>query len=174
MAVHVLGPVLMTELLRPALRASARGARVLLVTSGGMYAQALRADDPEYRSGSYSPSTAYARSKRAQVELAPVLDRHWHPDGAGVWATHPGWAATPGITESLPRFKRITGPILRDADGGADTTVWLAAAEPAPPSGGLWHDRRQRPTHFLPKTRTSPEDRDRMWDWVVEQTGIDA
>jgi len=67
MAVHVLGPVLMTELLRPTLRES-DGPRVLLVTSGGMYSQKLRADDPEYLTGDYSPTTAYARSKRAQVE----------------------------------------------------------------------------------------------------------
>src|SRR5512133_2522974 len=67
MAVHLLGPVLMTELLRPRLR----DARVVLVTSGGMYGQRLRADDPELRSGEYSPTAAYARSKRAQVELLP-------------------------------------------------------------------------------------------------------
>ena len=128
MAVHVLGPVLMTELLRPTLRES-DGPRVLLVTSGGMYSQKLRADDPEYLTGDYSPTTAYARSKRAQVELLPVLQERWGPEGTRVWATHPGWAGTPGVAESLPRFNKLTGPVLRDADGGADTTVWLAATD---------------------------------------------
>jgi NAD(P)-dependent dehydrogenase (short-subunit alcohol dehydrogenase family) len=170
-AVHVLGPVLMTELLRPSFAASG-GARVMLVTSGGMYAQALRADDPEYLRGSYSPTEAYARSKRAQVELLPILQQRWAPDGCLVWATHPGWAATPGVAESLPRFDRLTKPILRDGPGGADTTVWLSAVQPAPPGGGLWHDRRQRPTHFLPRTRPRAGDVDRMWAWVAEQTGI--
>jgi NAD(P)-dependent dehydrogenase (short-subunit alcohol dehydrogenase family) len=171
MAVHVLGPVLMTELLRPTLRESDRP-RVLMVTSGGMYGQPLRADDPEYLEGDYSPSTAYARSKRAQVELLPVLQRRWGVEGAHVWATHPGWASTPGITESLPGFSRLTRPILRDADGGADTTVWLAAVEPPPRGGGLWHDRRQRPTSFLPRTRPASADVERMWTWVTEQTGL--
>jgi NAD(P)-dependent dehydrogenase (short-subunit alcohol dehydrogenase family) len=173
MAVHVLGPVLMTELLRPALRES-DGPRVLLVTSGGMYGQPLRADDPEYVKGDYSPTTAYARSKRAQVELLPVLQRRWGVEGAHVWATHPGWAATPGVADSLPRFNRLTGPILRDADGGADTTVWLAAVEPPPRGGGLWHDRRPRPTSFLPSTRTDAGATERLWAWVTEQTGISA
>jgi NAD(P)-dependent dehydrogenase (short-subunit alcohol dehydrogenase family) len=173
MAVHVLGPVLMTELLRPTLRES-DGPRVLLVTSGGMYTQKLRADDPEYLTGDYSPTTAYARSKRAQVELLPVLQQRWGSEGAHVWATHPGWAGTPGVAESLPRFNKLTGPVLRDADGGADTTVWLAATDPAPAAGGLWHDRRQRPTHFLPTTRTPTADTERMWDWVAEETGIGA
>jgi NAD(P)-dependent dehydrogenase (short-subunit alcohol dehydrogenase family) len=175
MAVHVLGPVLMTELLRD--RLAGHDARVVLVTSGGMYGQVLRTDDPEYREGTYSGTTAYARSKRAQVELLPILAPRWGAVAAGrigVHATHPGWAATPGVTESLPTFDKVMGPLLRTAEGGADTTVWLSAAAPQPPSGRLWHDRRARPTHFLPRTRTGEEDRARMWAWVSEQTGIEA
>lgn len=170
MSLHVLGPVLMTELLRPRLA----GARVVFVTSGGMYGQRLRADDPDYLAGDYSPTTAYARSKRAQVELLPVLDGRWGEDGISVHATHPGWADTPGVVDSLPTFHRLTGPFLRDAAGGADTTVWLAATEPAPAGGRLWHDRRSRPFHLLPRTRTGADQRGLMWDWVVEQTGIPA
>jgi NAD(P)-dependent dehydrogenase (short-subunit alcohol dehydrogenase family) len=172
MSLHVLGPVLMTELLRPVL--TGHDARVIFVTSGGMYGQALRADDPEYLRGEYSPTTSYARSKRAQVELLPVLAEHWSSDRIGVHATHPGWADTPGVVESLPKFHRLTGPLLRDAAGGADTTVWLAATTPQPRSGELWHDRRSRPTHLLRRTRTSDTERDTMWAWVREQTGLDA
>ena len=171
MAVHVLGPVLMTELLLPRLRTGG-DARVVEVTSGGMYAQALRADDPEYHQGRYSPTTAYARSKRAQVELAPVLGERWAPDGVGVHVTHPGWADTPGVVESLPRFHQLTAPLLRDAAGGADTTVWIAATEPQPASGGLWHDRRARPSHVLPRTRRPDADTRRMWEWVQEAVGL--
>jgi NAD(P)-dependent dehydrogenase (short-subunit alcohol dehydrogenase family) len=172
MALHVLGPVLMTELLRPAL--TGHDARVVLVTSGGMYAQALRADDPDYLRGDYSPTTAYARSKRAQVELLPVLASRWALTGPGVHATHPGWADTPGVEESLPRFHRLTRPLLRDAAGGADTTIWLAATGRQPRSGQLWHDRRSRPTQPLWHTRTGDEERHALWDWVRAQTGLDG
>jgi NAD(P)-dependent dehydrogenase (short-subunit alcohol dehydrogenase family) len=172
MALHVLGPVLMTQLLQPVL--ARHDARVILVTSGGMYGQALRADDPEYRRGEYSPTTAYARSKRAQVELLPVLARRWSGPGIGVHATHPGWADTPGVQDSLPRFHQLTGPLLRDAESGAHTTVWLAASGPQPRSGRLWHDRRPRPTHLLRRTRTGDDERATMWEWVREQTGIGA
>src|SRR4051794_38849160 len=172
MALHVLGPVHMTELLRPVL--SGHDARTILVTSGGMYGQALRADDPEYHRGDYSPTTAYARSKRAQVELLPLLAARWSRPGEGVHATHPGWADTPGVAESLPRFHRLTGPLLRDAAGGADTTVWLAAVAPQPRSGQLWHDRRRRPTHLLHRTRSTEAERGAMWDWVRRQTGLEA
>jgi NAD(P)-dependent dehydrogenase (short-subunit alcohol dehydrogenase family) len=170
MAVHVLGPVLMSELLRP--RLAGHDGRVLLVTSGGMYGQRLRDDDPDFHRGAYSPTTAYARSKRGQVELLPVLAGRWSGDGILVGATHPGWADTPGVVESLPTFHRITGPLLRDAEGGADTTVWLAATEPAPGSGLLWHDRRPRPTHLLRRTRTGDAERDRFWAWVREQLSL--
>lgn len=168
MALHVLGPVLMTELLRPRLS----GGRVVMVTSGGMYSQRLRDDDPEYLSGDYAPPTAYARSKRAQIELLPTLSERWSVDGISVHATHPGWADTPGVVDSLPTFHRITGPLLRDAEGGADTTVWLAANPVEPQSGRLWHDRRSRPTHLLRRTRTGAAERDRLWSWVQEQLGL--
>lgn len=168
MAVHVLGPVLMTDLLTDRMP----GGRVVLVTSGGMYAQRLRDDDPEYLDGRYSPTTAYARSKRAQVELLPLLQRRWATARLDVHATHPGWADTPGVAESLPGFRRLTGPLLRDAAGGADTTVWLSAVEPPPRGGQLWHDRRPRPTQLLPTTRTGAVERERLWAWVAEQTGL--
>ncbi|GAA2146652.1 SDR family NAD(P)-dependent oxidoreductase [Nocardioides koreensis] len=168
MALHVLGPVLMTELLRPRLG----DARVVMVTSGGMYGQRLRADDPGYLQGDYSPTTAYARSKRAQVELLPVLDQRWGGSGISVHVTHPGWADTPGVVDSLPTFHRVTGPLLRDAEGGADTTVWLAATQPVPTGGMLWHDRRPRPFHLLRRTRTGEDERAQLWDWVRAQLDL--
>lgn len=170
MAVHVLGPVLMTDLLRPVL---ADGARIIMVTSGGMYAQKLRADDPEYLTGGYSPTTAYARSKRAQVELLPLLGERWG-SGVLVYATHPGWADTPGVEESLPTFRRLTRPVLRDAEGGAETTVWLTATEPPPPTCTLVHDRRVRPTHLRSGTRSGAGDVARMWSWVRTAARLDV
>jgi NAD(P)-dependent dehydrogenase (short-subunit alcohol dehydrogenase family) len=171
MALHLLAPVLLTERIVPVL---APQARVLLVTSGGMYAQRLRDDDPEYLRGEYSGTTAYARSKRAQVDLLPVLQERWRRRGLSVYATHPGWADTPGVLTSLPTFHKVTGPFLRDLRQGADTTVWLAATEPAPPPGGLWHDRRERPSALTQRTRSTPEQRARMWRWVEESLGLAA
>lgn len=170
MALHVLAPVLMTDLLGERLQ----DARVIMVTSGGMYTQRLRDDDPEYLDGDYSPTTAYARSKRAQIELLPILQRRWEPRGVDVHATHPGWADTPGVADSLPTFRKVTGPLLRDAAGGADTTVWLSATEPAPVGGRLWHDRQPRPTQLLRRTRTGAAERNRLWAWVTEQLGLDS
>jgi NAD(P)-dependent dehydrogenase (short-subunit alcohol dehydrogenase family) len=174
MAVHLVGPVVMTEALRGPLSSGAAGGRVVLVSSGGMYAQPLHADDPGYTTGDYSPTTSYARSKRWQVELAPLLADRWGADGTTVATMHPGWADTPGVRESLPTFRRITRPVLRDDAQGADTSVWLTAVEPAPPTGRFWHDRVERPTHLLPTTRGSDRDRARAWDWLREAAGLDG
>ena len=126
----------------------------------------VRADDPDYRTGDYSPTTAYARSKRWQVEMAPLLGERWTPDGITVATMHPGWADTPGVQESLPRFRSITRPVLRDDAQGADTSVWLSAVEPAPPTGRFWHDRVERPTSLLPSTRPSDDVRATAWAWL--------
>lgn len=168
MAVHLLGPVVMTE----ALRGPLAGGRVVLVSSGGMYGQPLRADDPGYTTGDYAPATSYARSKRWQVEMAPLLADRWAGDGITVATMHPGWADTPGVQESLPRFRAITRPVLRDDAQGADTSVWLVAAEPPPPTGKFWHDRVERPTSLLPTTRPSADVRVRAWAWLTEAAGL--
>jgi NAD(P)-dependent dehydrogenase (short-subunit alcohol dehydrogenase family) len=169
-AVHVLGPVLMTDLLLDPLSQS--HGRVVLVSSGGMYAQSLPVDDPEYLEGDYKPATAYARSKRIQVTVLPHLVQRWRPRDVAVHAMHPGWADTPGVADSLPGFRKVTRPILRDAAGGADSSVWLVGAQPGPPGGCLWHDRRTRPTHVVPWTRESSDDRAAMWAWVRDAAGL--
>jgi NAD(P)-dependent dehydrogenase (short-subunit alcohol dehydrogenase family) len=169
-ATHVLGPVLLTELLLPLL--SGHDARVVLVSSGGMYSQRLPVDDPEYRAGDYRGATAYARSKRMQVALSPLLQERWAAYGVTVHAMHPGWADTPGVATSLPVFRALMRPLLRDADAGADTVVWLAATSRRLPGGRFWHDRAQRPTHYLRGTRELPGDRDRLRDWVLAAAGL--
>ncbi|HKI39163.1 MAG TPA: SDR family NAD(P)-dependent oxidoreductase [Mycobacterium sp.] len=172
LATHVLGPVLLTELLLPML-AKSSDPRVILVSSGGMYTQPLPANDPEYRGGRYSGATAYARTKRIQVAFTPILARRWEPQRIRVYCTHPGWADTPGVAMSLPAFRAITGPILRTAEEGGDTAVWLAATEPAPPTGLFWHDRRPRPEHYLPLTRYGDTDLHRVWRYCATAAGLE-
>ncbi|MFL0238318.1 SDR family NAD(P)-dependent oxidoreductase [Mycobacterium sp. SMC-17] len=168
LATHVLGPVLLTELLLPALTA-APDPRVVLMSSGGMYTQSLPVDDIEYRRGHYRGATAYARSKRVQVALTPLLARRW-PE-LMVAAMHPGWADTPGVAQSLPGFRRLTRPILRTSEQAADTAVWLTATEPAPVSGQFWHDRRIRPTHYLP-TRDDDARVRQVWQYCAAAIGL--
>lgn len=169
-ALHVLGPVLMTELLLPVLRG--HDARVVLVTSGGMYTQRLPVRDPDYERGEYRGTVAYARSKRMQVALAPLMQQRWSAAGLRVHVMHPGWADTPGVATSLPLFRKVTGPLLRDTEQGADTVVWLAATEPQPDGGRLWMDRAERPAHYRRSTRESAAEREQVWAWVLDAAGL--
>lgn len=172
-ATHVLGPIRLTEGLLPALRRSRAGARVIMIASGGMYTQPLPVDDPEFRRGDYRPAAAYARSKRMQVELTPVLSRRWEPHRVAVYAMHPGWVATPGLARSLPVFRSAMRPLLRSPEAGADTAAWLAATEPAPAGGTFWHDRRRRPTSYRSATRPDRRQVDTLWDWAARAAGLE-
>ncbi|WP_207787020.1 SDR family NAD(P)-dependent oxidoreductase [Actinomycetospora cinnamomea] len=174
LATHVLGPFLLTRELRPVLRAGAgptAPSRVVFVSSGGMYTAPLRLDDPESREGDWSGGAVYARTRRMQVVLAELLADDLAGDGIVVHSMHPGWADTPGVARSLPGFHRVTGPLLRTDEQGADTVVWLqAAAEPGHSTGVFWHDRAPRPTHWLPRAAESPQARAALWTLCVSDT----
>lgn len=167
-ATMVLGPHLLSRELLPVLGA---GSRVIWVASGGMYTQKLDVDDVEMGPDDYRGSVAYARAKRAQVVLAKEWAGRLRDTGVAVHAMHPGWADTPGLHEGLPTFTKLIGPLLRDVDEGADTIVWLIAAEEgATSTGSFWHDRAARPTEKLPGTATSDEEQARLWNLVERLT----
>lgn len=173
LAVHVLGPHLMTALLGDALRA-APAPSVVWMSSGGMYGARLHADDAddiEYRRGTYDGVRAYARTKRMQVVLAQEWARCDSTGRALVASMHPGWVATPGVQEHLPRFERLTRPLLRREDDGADTAVWLVATRPESRAPHFWHDRAQRPVTLPGQREPSAEAVTRLVDHVVKATG---
>jgi NAD(P)-dependent dehydrogenase (short-subunit alcohol dehydrogenase family) len=162
-ATNVLGPFLLTSLLLPSLLAAAPS-RVITVSSGGMYTARLRPGDLQLEDEAFDGARFYAHTKRAQVALNRIWARSFPADHIAFHAMHPGWVDTPGLRTSLPRFRRLMGPLLRDAHQGADTVVWLGThphLEPA--TGGFWHDRAPRPEHRLRSTRETPEDRERLW-----------
>jgi len=170
-ATLVVGPFTLISGLLPLLR-STRGARVIAVTSGGMYAQRLDLDDLQSETGPFSGTLAYARAKRAQVALVREWARRLGTSGVTVNAMHPGWAETPGLAEALPAFHRVMRPLLRTADEGIDTLLWLATDPEAGARGGeLFLDRLPRPFDRFPGTRLTVTDRRRLWDIVVELAG---
>lgn len=158
-ATHVLGPyVLVTEL--AGLLSKSDPGRVINVTSGGMYGQALPADDLETLGDDYGPKKVYARTKRAEMILTEQLADLYADSDIVVHAMHPGWADTKGVRQWLPVFRMLTRPIIRSPEEGADTIVWLGGApEAARSTGRLWHDRRPRQTHLVDSTKESDDDR---------------
>ena len=134
-------------------------ATVINMTSGGGYnmplmVAMLNVTDPAKYNGVF----AYGFHKRAQI----VLNQYWRDTygsrGIAFYVMHPGWADTDGVKRSLPRFRKILRPILRDAASGADTALWLAGTRPSQPERELvWFDRAIRPAHVYDRTRTTKD-----------------
>ena len=135
LATMVVGPFALVAGLLPLLRRTRR-ARVIAVTSGGMYAQRLDPDDLEGTTQAFDGTRAYARAKRAQVALIREWTARVPASEVTFTAMHPGWADTPGLSASLPAFRRLMTPILRTPAEGADTIVWLATAGSPPVRAG--------------------------------------
>ena len=163
-ATNVTGPLLLALELLPSLRAASPG-RVVNVSSGGMYSAKLDGGDLQLEQREYDPVRFYAHTKRCEVILTELCQERLASGDVIFSSTHPGWADTPGVQDSLPTFRKVVGRLLRSARQGADTLAWLCwAPEPVAQPGRFWHDRRPRPTHKLPKTRESPEARERLWE----------
>ncbi|MEM1437429.1 MAG: SDR family NAD(P)-dependent oxidoreductase [Pseudomonadota bacterium] len=166
-AVNLLNQFRLTE------RAISRGllaedAIIITVASGGMYMAplviaALATDD----AGTHDGQTAYAVQKRAQV----ALNEHWqaaHP-GRSFYVMHPGWVDTAGVKQSLPTFRRLLSPVLRNAEQGADTIVWLARQRPETDSASIWFDRKARKTHAYGFTRDRSQPTDALIEFLKQQ-----
>lgn len=161
-ALLLLSPFRLTEGLKPLLARAGR-ARVINVVSGGMYSQRLDLERLEAPPDAYSGSVAYARAKRGLMIVTQLWAQAWKGDNIVVNAMHPGWARTPGVESALPTFNRLTGPLLRTPEQGADTIVWLATAtEAASLSGELLLDRVPRTTHLMASTRETARERDAL------------
>lgn len=167
LASHLVGPYHLMTSLRSLMPT---GARVLWMSSGGMYTQGLDVETIEMDADSFKGAVAYAKAKRGQVELVHYLAPMWAPEIV-MHSMHPGWVDTDGVDQGLPGFSKIMGPLLRDADQGADTMVWLAAggADDAQP-GGFYLDRAPRGTVYAPGTGTDQAEREKLVEWLKLMT----
>ena len=166
-ALLLLSPWKLTELLLPLMTGHDATARVINVVSGGMYTQKLKLNQLMMKAEHYKGSVAYARAKRALTVLTELWSEQWREDNIVVNSMHPGWADTPGVQSALPGFRRLTQRVLRSAEEGADTIVWLArASEAGLVSGKLFLDREPRTTHLQSATTESTEERMQLIPWL--------
>ncbi|XVE60893.1 hypothetical protein DITRI_Ditri05aG0163400 [Diplodiscus trichospermus] len=147
-AVNVLGTYATTELMLPLLEKAAPDARVITVSSGGMYTAPLTSD-LEFGDGKFDGVEQYARNKRVQVALTEKWAEMYKNKGIGFYSMHPGWAETPGVAKSLAGFNKTLSGKLRTSEEGADTVIWLAL-QPKEKlvSGGFYFDRSEAPKHL--------------------------
>lgn len=172
-ATNLAGHFVLTNLLLPRL-AESGPARVINVSSGGMYAARIDPSDLQFIRRRYTGKAAYASSKRGQVILTEVWAERFPGREVVFHAMHPGWARTAGVAESLPIFNKLMQPLLRNPAEGADTIIWLAVAEePGHVSGRFWFDREEAPTHLTDATQETASDRSELWTEMVRVTGAD-
>ena len=149
----------------------APGGCVVNMTSGGGYnvplsVPMLNVTDPKR----YSGVIAYGFHKRAQM----VLNQYWRDTygarGVQFYVMHPGWADTDGVKRSLPRFRKILRPILRNEASGADTALWLAARRPSQPEQEcVWFDRAVRTAHVYERTRATKDTPRTLVDYLERE-----
>ncbi|XEY24547.1 SDR family NAD(P)-dependent oxidoreductase [Candidatus Uabimicrobium helgolandensis] len=168
-ATNVVGPFLLTMRILPLLQKS-KDARIIQVTSGGMYTQKINVASLEKGAKDYDGVKTYAQTKRAQVILNSLWANSLKKREINVNCMHPGWVQTPGIKKSLPRFSKIFNKILRSPEAGADTAVWLATSDKMTQTGKLWFDRECKPEHVLSRTRENKEDAQELWSLLKKLT----
>ncbi len=151
-ATSLLGHFHLTETLAE-LGRLADGVTLINVASGGMFNVPLNLAMLDQKEKGFNGFASYASHKRAQVALAD----HWRAKfgtlGVNAYAVHPGWADTAGVRTSLPTFRKILKPVLRNAEQAADTIIWLAAKRPGGVDDRVWFDRKHRTTHPFAHTR---------------------
>ncbi len=160
-ATNLLGHWVLTESLRDTGRLAEDGI-VIEVSSGGMYGTPLKLEPMDTRNaGDHDGMAAYAMHKRAQVELTHYWNAQW--DGApAAHVMHPGWVDTEGVKTALPGFRTALQGILRNAEQGADTILWLADRRPEPVEEGIWLDRELQPEHEFGFTSKTKHDADEL------------
>lgn len=130
------------------------GARIVWVTSGGMYLKTLETKTI-FENPKYDKVETYANVKRAQVTLLPFFKEEF--PNQTVTAMHPGWANTPGVKDSIPQFFRFMKDRLRTPLQGADTILWLLGTKKKVESGGLYFDRKRVAPHLFWFTKKSED-----------------
>ncbi|HLX55881.1 MAG TPA: SDR family oxidoreductase [Ktedonobacteraceae bacterium] len=129
-AVNLLAPFLLTNLLLGMLKASAP-ARIVNVSSDAHEANYLNLDDLQLEKH-FRPMRAYGQSKLAEVLFTYELARHLEGTGVTANCLHPGFVATNIAQRDLPLPARlVTKLIFRfgiSPEEGAKTSIYLASS----------------------------------------------
>ena len=147
----VCGSYQLTKLLLPSLKQSpANEARVVYVSSGGMYNSKfpeweVAASSGKYESD-YNGNIAYSYAKRGQVLLAERFTKDY-PEVAFV-STHPGWVRTAIVDGAYGDNAKYLEP-FRNLWEGSEGIAWLTATPKKNlESGAFYLDRSPQRKHI--------------------------
>jgi dehydrogenase/reductase SDR family protein 12 len=173
-ASHLIGgSYLLSNLLMPQLRAAGTEARVIFVTSGGMYLTKF----PSWETATsktdlkYDGVMAYSYAKRGQVLLAERLAK-LNPEIT--WITvHPGWTATAAVDDAFGKDKVYLEP-MRTVWQGAEGIAWAATtAKENLENGNLYLDRVKQKKH-LPLIFTNTKNTETEVDELMSNLSNEA
>lgn len=168
--VNHLAPYLLTRLLHDQLVATS--ARVVTTSSAAHSAGRLDLANLDSANG-WRSFRAYGTSKLANILFTHELALRWRGDGVTATCLHPGVVASDfgrdsgflGLIYRSP-LKRF----LRNADAGADTLVWLAAADPSEWANGRYYADRK--VGSASKQAQDPALASTLWDASARLVGL--
>lgn len=177
LALNVLTPYLLTNLLAPALQRSGSG-RVINVATKLRAGEQLRFDDLQSERG-YGAISVYGRAKLALMMLTAELSRRLSPSGIRVNSYHPGVVPETDFGTDMPRIFRVLGPFVAKMIGvkvsleqAADTALYLAAEPEVAFETGKYFIRRELAAP--PLQARDAEAARRLWDACAALTGTSA
>ncbi len=125
----VAAPFLLTGLLLPQLRNADPG-RVLTMSSGGMYTQALTVSQLDMHDDEHNGAIQYARAKRTQVVLNEMWAQRIGAEEIVFHAMHPGWVDTPGVERCTSGFlQRFSVRSTCSGRRGREPTRWSGSPQ---------------------------------------------
>lgn len=176
-ALNLLSPFLLTNLLMSHLKQSAQG-RIINVSSSSHRLDAKLYPGDLQLKDHYSPRLAYGNAKLFLIWVTQYLAARLQKGGESITvnAMHPGAVATNFGVESdlgvlLKVFAKLARPFFRSVEQGADTLIYLATAGEVAHKSGLYYVDR-KPAKVSMKYY-SPEAEKLIWDYCVEVTGTD-
>jgi NAD(P)-dependent dehydrogenase (short-subunit alcohol dehydrogenase family) len=174
LALNLLTPFLLTNLLLPSLRRSG-AARVINVATKLKDSEQVHFDDLQGERG-YGGISAYARAKVGLMILTAELGRRLAGSGVTVNSYHPGVVPETDFGTDMPRVFKVLGPFMTKVMGirvtleqAADTALFLASSrEVAATSGKYFIKRREA---VPPRQVADPDAGLRLWKACAALTG---
>jgi len=146
-ATHLLcGSYMLSTLLIPQLEAAGEEARVVFVSSGGMYPNPFPNWEKAVGKQGYEGNAQYSYAKRGQVLLAETYVKKY--PSISWLSAHPGWTATPAVDLAYGSQAKYLEP-MRTPWQGAEGIAWLMSAPKAQlESGAFYLDRSPQRKHL--------------------------
>ena len=147
LALNLVAPFLLTELLMPSLKAAA-SARVVNVATKPRPKDVVALDDL-MSERSYDGFGAYGRAKTGLIAWTYELSRRLSGTGVTANCLHPGVVPETNFALALPKPMQWLGPLFATISGmrasveeAADTAIWLASDPSITASGGFYVKRK--------------------------------